>query len=174
MSTDPWYAISNDLFMSLGRHSFVGSDWKRGIDDASSHRARSRTFKSESYGSHLPEIFDLRILQGYKRYCVKGAAYPGILPSHGSSVQGFLASIPASHLTVLDVFEGSDYGQRCVQIETNQGRSVQALVYEWIGDQSLLEDREWDFRSFVSHKEQEWIRSGDDYFAAASRITSSQ
>jgi hypothetical protein len=75
---------------------------------------------------------------------------------------------------VLDVFEGSDYGQRCVQIETNQGRSVQALVYEWIGDQSLLEDREWDFRSFVSHKEQEWIRSGDDYFAAASRITSSQ
>lgn len=88
-------------------------------------------------------------------------------------MQGFLATVPASHLAVLDVFEGSDYGPRSVKIETSQGHTVQALVYEWIGSTTQLEDREWDFGSFVSDKEREWIRSGDDYFAAASRIITS-
>jgi gamma-glutamylcyclotransferase (GGCT)/AIG2-like uncharacterized protein YtfP len=82
-----------------------------------------------------------------------------------------LTKVPKSHLEVLNIFEGEDYESRRCVIETEDGKIEEALVYVWIGGRDRLIDRDWDYKQFFKERQEEWIKSGDDYFVASSRIT---
>ncbi len=85
------------------------------------------------------------VLHGFKRLCIKGAAYPGIVPSGSDRVEGLIYfDLPASAWKRLDEYEGSIYERQSVQVETGSSRLVQASAYVVKREfYHLLEDRPW-------------------------------
>lgn len=89
-------------------------------------------------------------LRGYRRGCISGADYPGITPAAGAQVEGRLyRGLTHSAWLRLDRFEGAAYNRCSVQVETAEGRLLNAEAYV-IGERFLhrLEDRDWDFNAF--------------------------
>ncbi|RUS33403.1 hypothetical protein BC938DRAFT_471878 [Jimgerdemannia flammicorona] len=107
------------------------------------------------------------VIKGYKRYCVKGAAYPGLLPTgiETDRVIGVLCEgLTKNDILRLDNFEGGDYTRIDTTVDTlatpshpTPERGVSVGVYVWTSGRHELEEREWDFEDFVRHKQESWL-----------------
>jgi len=143
------------------------------------HRVVYGTSSPESWQKDLTTVRPA-LLQGYRRHKVKFADYPAILPH--SSAEGNPASVRGSFVTGLtdgdiwrlDIFEGSQYTRKRVQIkvlkdtaldqkidEQRLAEQVEAVVeaetYVWTDPQSDLEEDEWDFDEFKREKMWAWV-----------------
>lgn len=68
-------------------------------------------------------------LREYARYCVRGASYPGIVPTPGASVEGQLyQDVDPAAVKHLDFFEGDLYERVPVGVDTDAG-IVRAQTY---------------------------------------------
>ena len=57
------------------------------------------------------------LLEGYARYRVRDADYPGLVPEPGASTEGTLfGALDAKALTALDRFEGALYERRTLDV----------------------------------------------------------
>ncbi len=88
-------------------------------------------------------------LEGYARFRVRGAVYPGIRPVPGARVDGMLYSdVSARSLRLLDVFEGDLYRRQAVIVDAG-GEPLSAEA--WVvrpSRERLLTDRPWEPEPF--------------------------
>jgi gamma-glutamylcyclotransferase (GGCT)/AIG2-like uncharacterized protein YtfP len=69
-------------------------------------------------------------LEGFARYRVRDADYPGLLPEPGARTEGTLyRALDADSLATLDRFEGALYERRTLAVTKHDGTSVSAQVY---------------------------------------------
>lgn len=90
------------------------------------------------------------VLSGFRRYAVKGAAYPGVVPESGAQVPGVLYwDIPAVAWPRLDRFEGAMYRRLSVEVAVSGGGTEAAEVYVLRGAyRARLAAADWDFAAF--------------------------
>lgn len=90
-------------------------------------------------------------LAGYRRLCVKGEPYPGLVPVAGHRVEGVLyREMPAAAWARLDRFEGEMYHRRRVRVELGGGAVMAAETYlVKAAFSDCLESSEWDFDAFL-------------------------
>lgn len=151
--------------------------------------------------AHLPDSTTARfkaltikpaLLPGFRRHRVVGADYPGIIENAQAEVRGTLVTgLTDGDVWRLDLFEGSEYVRRKVQVKllrgtTTRGTSaqragelppsaaqsgkdeleveaeVEAETYVWIGGTGTLEPLEWDFDEFVRQKMWRWVDEGGE------------
>ena len=135
------------------------------------------------------------ILPNHQRHRVKGADYPAILPHATSAVRGtYVTGLTDSDIWRLDIFEGSEYERvkvTCALLEDQPPKhysnvhtsgdervhlgavynakgqqEVEAETYLWIGGESRLEEREWDFAEFQREKMRFWVgEAGEEEYA---------
>ena len=90
-------------------------------------------------------------LRGYSRRSVRGEHYPALVPHEEGRVEGVVyRNVPDSAWGRLDRFEGEMYARQLVQIELNDGSTLQAATYvvqpEFLGH---LDQTDWDFADFL-------------------------
>eukprot|EP00158_Paraphelidium_tribonemae_P008334 Partr_v1_DN28554_c1_g1_i1_m72973 len=97
-------------------------------------------------------------LDGFRRFRVHGAVYPGIVHSPDNCVIGQAVYIPEDHFQEaakkLDVFEGVHealYERRLVQISIGV-RLREAHTYVFTGPPHLITHVEWSFDAFLQGK----------------------
>lgn len=114
------------------------------------------------------------LLPTFRRYRVRHADYPAILPSNddGACVKGTLVrGLSDGDMARLDRFEGGEYARRGVEVDvlsesgTDVGKkerraTVEAETYVWIAGEEQLEAGEWDFDEFRKEKLWRWVGSG--------------
>lgn len=70
------------------------------------------------------------VLEGFARFRVRGASYPGIVASEGARTDGTLwRGLDLDALAALDRFEGALYERIRRPVRTRAGREVLAHVY---------------------------------------------
>ncbi len=70
------------------------------------------------------------VLRGYRRSFDPALGYPVIHPQEGARVAGkVLDSVDAEILAILDAYEGEHYRRVVVQVDTLEGRALDAYVY---------------------------------------------
>ena len=69
------------------------------------------------------------VLRGYHREVDPAIGYPVILPREGATVVGKVLDVDPGALAVLDAYEGARYRRIIVQVETLEGRRLDAYVY---------------------------------------------
>jgi len=70
------------------------------------------------------------VLEGYCRMLDSSIGYPVVHPLAGASVDGkLLEDVDAQTLSVLDAYEGGGYHRVVVQVQTSDGRAVDAYLY---------------------------------------------
>ncbi|HYM90017.1 MAG TPA: gamma-glutamylcyclotransferase family protein [bacterium] len=69
------------------------------------------------------------VLRGYHREVDPAIGYPVILPRAGATVAGKVLDVDADALAILDAYEGARYRRIIVQVETLEGRLLDAYVY---------------------------------------------
>ncbi|SPN97209.1 related to disease resistance protein aig2 [Cephalotrichum gorgonifer] len=104
--------------------------------------------------------FHPAIVDGYVRFRVKGADYPGIIAREGESVRGVYATgLTEANVQKLDHFEGVEYVKEEVNVrlaDTGEEKAAPVYVYQHPAE---LEDQEWDFEHFKREKLALWSRS---------------
>jgi gamma-glutamylcyclotransferase (GGCT)/AIG2-like uncharacterized protein YtfP len=90
-------------------------------------------------------------LRGYSRRSVIGEHYPAIVPDEKGLVEGVVYwNVPNLAWDRLDRFEGEMYARQPVQIELNDGETLQAETYiiqpAFLG---RLNQSDWDFEDFL-------------------------
>jgi gamma-glutamylcyclotransferase (GGCT)/AIG2-like uncharacterized protein YtfP len=69
-------------------------------------------------------------LDGFARYRVRDADYPGLVPEPGARTEGTLyRGLDADSLAALDRFEGALYERRSLDVRTRDGGPESAQVY---------------------------------------------
>ncbi len=85
-------------------------------------------------------------IDGYARFRVRGAVYPGIRPWAGGCVHGVLyPEVSARSLRLLDLFEGDLYRRQVISVWTGDGDEKRA--HAWVVRPSQcrrLSDRGWE------------------------------
>ena len=77
------------------------------------------------------------VLEGYCRTLDPSIGYPVVHPLGGASVDGKLLEGVGEHdLAALDAYEGPEYRRVIVQVETSDGRAVQAYMYVPVASRS--------------------------------------
>ncbi|KAG5913120.1 hypothetical protein E4U42_001443 [Claviceps africana] len=128
-------------------------------------------FFSVCYGDKNPpkmirdlHTFTPALLQDFCRHRVKSADYPGAVPEAGHQIRGVLVTgLTDANVDKLDLFEGSDYERRIVQVQVLGNvedekipvKEVGAFVYVFLKVEDL-EKREWDFEEFRRDKMMLW------------------
>jgi gamma-glutamylcyclotransferase (GGCT)/AIG2-like uncharacterized protein YtfP len=70
------------------------------------------------------------VLRDYRRAFDPTIGYPVIHPQHGATVAGkLLDGLDADALAILDTYEGAHYKRVIVQVDTLDGRALDAYVY---------------------------------------------
>lgn len=70
------------------------------------------------------------LLEGFARFRVRDATYPGIVAARGARTEGTLwRGLDAAAVAALDRFEGALYERRLLPVQTRAGATVQAHVY---------------------------------------------
>ncbi len=70
------------------------------------------------------------VLEGFARFRVRDASYPGIVAAPGARTEGTLwRGLDADALSALDRFEGALYERLRLPVRTRAGATVQAHVY---------------------------------------------
>ncbi|KAK4225884.1 AIG2-like family-domain-containing protein [Podospora fimiseda] len=123
--------------------------------------------------------FTPAILHGYCRRRVNGAVYPGMIKDDGHCVRGmYVTGLTRANVVKLDIFEGTQYDRQKVKVrllkevgnakgEGNvEGEEREAETYIYL-DKDELEEKEWDFESFVKDDMKVWMGGSDEFFADA-------
>ncbi len=89
-------------------------------------------------------------LRGFKRTKIHGVDYPAIRPSEDGLVNGVLwHDINSDEFDVLDRFESIEYSRQPVEVELDQGRTVQCRTYVYRPEYyHCLIDEPWSFEEF--------------------------
>ncbi|KAH9273861.1 hypothetical protein BASA83_003855 [Batrachochytrium salamandrivorans] len=104
-------------------------------------------------------------LKGFKRFGVTGEPYPAIVPADpSSSVEGVLWIVQSEEeVQLLDIFESDLYRRETVLVSyyshEHHLKSVEASVYIWNRDASLLTNGDWDYDAFVTNNMRSWIQT---------------
>lgn len=70
------------------------------------------------------------VLEGYRRALDASIGYPVVRPLSGSSVDGkLLEGVDDRVFAALDAYEGPAYTRVIVQVQTSDGRPLEAYVY---------------------------------------------
>lgn len=69
------------------------------------------------------------VLRDYHREIDPAIGYPVIRPRAGATVVGKVLDVDADALAILDAYEGARYRRIIVQVETLEGRRLDAYVY---------------------------------------------
>jgi len=98
------------------------------------------------------------MLKDYRRLCVRGEHYPGLIPMAGCVVDGVIyRDISRPAWQRLDRFEGRMYTREDEPVEMAQGEIITACVYVLHADyRHCLDDREWDFDLFLRSGKQKF------------------
>ena len=90
-------------------------------------------------------------LDGFARYRVRDADYPGLVPEPGARTEGTLyRALDAASLAALDRFEGALYERRPLDVRTRDGGVAAAQVYVVREAQRhTLSSEPWDKASFA-------------------------
>lgn len=100
-------------------------------------------------------------LDGYRRYAVADAPFPGIAPDPRGRVDGLVyAGLDGAALERVDDFEGEPYRRETVAVRAEDGRTVAADTYvirpDW---RSILLDRAWDAEAFARQWHDHYLRA---------------
>ena len=89
-------------------------------------------------------------LEGYARYQVSGATYPGLIPAAGQSVAGTIyMEVTDSALRRLDQFEGRYYERTTVTVRIGNGAEEPAETYIFReAYRHVLSLEAWDAKTF--------------------------
>lgn len=90
-------------------------------------------------------------LEGFARYRVRDADYPGLTPEPGASTEGTLFhSLDEAALEALDRFEGALYERKPLEVRGHEGRITTAQVYVVrVAHRETLSHEPWDKASFA-------------------------
>lgn len=93
------------------------------------------------------------VLDGYARYLVRNATYPGLTESSGERTSGVIYhGLTPEAMKALDRFEGDLYERRLVEVETPPGRRERAWTYVIRESRrGVLSDLPWDGEEFKRH-----------------------
>ena len=99
------------------------------------------------------------VLSGYKRLCVKGENYPGLVKSFNNSVEGVIyLDVTAQDIKRLDRFEGEYYKKIPVTVSSESGHALDADVYLFNKSyKNLLSNTPWDPVRFQVHHLRQFI-----------------
>lgn len=90
------------------------------------------------------------VLEGYKRYALKGADYPAIIPKKNSTVNGrVLLNLNEKTIELLAFYESDEYKISPVKVKTNSG-ILNAIVFVWIAGNEFFKDFDWNKEQFES------------------------
>jgi hypothetical protein len=88
------------------------------------------------------------LLDGYRRFAVRGQTYPGMIAQPGAQVEGLVYfDINAADLVLLDAFEGSDYRRDLLRVTLASGQALTACAYIYT-DVAGLSDQPWQPAEF--------------------------
>jgi gamma-glutamylcyclotransferase (GGCT)/AIG2-like uncharacterized protein YtfP len=89
-------------------------------------------------------------LAGFKRVCVTGEVYPGLLKADGGIVDGVLVlDVDDTDIRLLDRFEGKFYRRSDVMVSAKDGRLLQAQTYIFRDRyRYMLGNAAWDVNNF--------------------------
>lgn len=88
-------------------------------------------------------------LEGFARFRVRGAVYPGIRPVSGAWVEGVVyPDVSSRSLRLLDIFEGDLYRREPVILDTGSGRLAAEAWVVRPSRERLLTDRCWEPETF--------------------------
>ena len=92
-------------------------------------------------------------LRGYARFTVKGASYPGIIPTTEAVTEGIIYfDVDALSLERLNAFEGDLYQRTPIQAETEEGKVLNAETYVVKPEyRDYLSLQKWDVKEFVQN-----------------------
>ena len=99
-------------------------------------------------------------LDGFVRYLVRDANYPGIRSQRGARVSGLIYfQMSQNDLDILNIFEGEIYELRPVTATLISGESVSTLTYV-IKEQfeDILTEQDWSLEQFNSLHRDNFIR----------------
>jgi gamma-glutamylcyclotransferase (GGCT)/AIG2-like uncharacterized protein YtfP len=91
------------------------------------------------------------VLNGYRRFLVRGEQYPGIVADSGGKVAGRVYhDIPQASWERLDRFEGEMYARHKVVVNCHHGHETEVHYYLFRrAFVHMLTTIEWDFNTFV-------------------------
>jgi len=91
-------------------------------------------------------------IDGYAGYRVRNAEYPGLIRVAGSKTNGILYdNVSEKDLKVLDLFEGSIYTRRLLNVVCADGSETKAWVYVIAEHhRDILTNECWDLEEFLA------------------------
>ncbi|WP_346858847.1 gamma-glutamylcyclotransferase family protein [uncultured Draconibacterium sp.] len=96
-------------------------------------------------------------LANYRRFAVKGADYPAIIPAEGYKVKGkVLLNLDEKANDILNFYEGNEYERQKVSVKTEAG-PIEAEVYIWDGPLEALETCDWNENTFKKESLQYYL-----------------
>ena len=101
------------------------------------------------------------VLEGFARFRVRDATYPGIVAAAGARTEGTVwRGLDAAALDALDRFEGALYERRLLPVRTRAGATLQAHVYV-VADarRDVLGPDPWDPAAFERDHLAAFLRS---------------
>eukprot|EP01025_Chloroclados_australasicus_P033921 TRINITY_DN3469_c0_g1_i3.p2 TRINITY_DN3469_c0_g1~~TRINITY_DN3469_c0_g1_i3.p2 ORF type:complete len:171 (-),score=16.52 TRINITY_DN3469_c0_g1_i3:419-931(-) len=112
-------------------------------------------------------IWKPAVLRGYRRYGVKHAVYPAIIPSTlDYSVKGqVLIGLSDLELKYLDEYESDEYFRDLVQVQINGEQELtDAYVYVWKSDlQYKLDGNSWDYDMFRQRHFKQYLQDSQEW-----------
>jgi gamma-glutamylcyclotransferase (GGCT)/AIG2-like uncharacterized protein YtfP len=99
-------------------------------------------------------------LEGFARYRVRDADYPGLVPEPGAQTSGTLyRALDAASLAALDRFEGALYERRTLDVRTGDGGRAAAQVYVVReAHRHTLSREPWDKQTFARESLSGFVR----------------
>ena len=99
-------------------------------------------------------------LHGYARYRIRDRVYPGVIPEHGSCVEGILyAGIDRKTLRRIDEFESDDYQRGRIKVIDSDGNNLDAWCYIISpGKRFMLSGCDWNAEEFRTKHLQAYLR----------------
>jgi len=101
------------------------------------------------------------VLEGFARFRVRGASYPGLVPEPGARTEGVVwRGLDLDALTALDRFEGRLYERLRLPVRTRAGATLRAHVYVVAeARRSVLGAEPWDPVRFEREQLAAFLRS---------------
>lgn len=97
-------------------------------------------------------------LYGFRRLMVCDQPYPAIIPEHGQLVRGkLILNVPDDVLGLLVFYEGDEYRQETVEVQTGHGTIV-SEVFVWNVGITRLLDATWEAKVFERDFLEEYVR----------------
>ncbi|CAG9465766.1 unnamed protein product [Pedinophyceae sp. YPF-701] len=95
-------------------------------------------------------------LTGYRRYGLRGRAYPGLVPESGASCTGTLITgLSEIEEFILDEYEDTDYYRKDVEVTTASGRTAVAVAYVWKEEGEC--EGEWTLEDFQARDKPPYV-----------------